>query len=235
VVRDETLNPWREHSIACGVSSTLAVPIVQRSRSIGVFLFCFAAANSITNEISALLERVVENVAFALERFERAERQKEAECAQREAENKEAALHRMYIAFCKTNEGHDAGWVREELYDLVCEAAVLGGHFTSTTIALAQPDDHLLKAVSTKGQNADRVAPPGDRSSQVFLLYCLQNYDCTCSALGMVRAAHYFAAEANGIGRRVQSSTVLRKLIRYCNAVPTCSKALGSLLNKHLK
>jgi diguanylate cyclase (GGDEF)-like protein len=157
VVRDETLNPWREHSIACGVGSTLAVPIVQRERSIGVFLFCFAAAGSITGEISALLERVVENVAFALERFAGAERQKEAERAQREAENKEAALHRMYIALCKTNEAMMRAGSREELYDLVCDAAVLGGHFTSTTIALAQPDDHFLKIVSTKGQNADRV------------------------------------------------------------------------------
>ncbi|MCK1364283.1 GAF domain-containing protein, partial [Bradyrhizobium sp. 62] len=130
VVCDETLNPWREHSIACGVGSTLAVPIVQRERSIGVFLFCFAAAGSITGEISALLERVVENVAFALERFAGAERQKEAERAQREAENKEAALHRMYIALCKTNEAMMRAGSREELYDLVCDAAVLGGHFT---------------------------------------------------------------------------------------------------------
>lgn len=157
VLGDDTLTPWREHSIACGVGSTLAVPIVQRSRSIGVFLFCFAEANSITAEISELLQRVVENVAFALERFEGAERQKEAERAQREAEDKEAALHRMYIALCKTNEAMMRAGSREELYDLVCEAAVLGGHFTSTTIALAQPDDHFLKIVSTKGQNADRV------------------------------------------------------------------------------
>ncbi|WP_440639333.1 bifunctional diguanylate cyclase/phosphodiesterase [Bradyrhizobium sp. PUT101] len=157
VIHDDTLKPWREHSIACGVGSTLAVPIVQRERSMGVFLFCFASVGSITSEISALLERVVENVAFALERFEGAERQKEAERAQRDAENKEAALHRMYIALCKTNEAMMRAGSREELYELVCEAAVLGGHFTSTTIALAQPDDHFLKIVSTKGQNADRV------------------------------------------------------------------------------
>ncbi|WP_196232445.1 bifunctional diguanylate cyclase/phosphodiesterase [Bradyrhizobium japonicum] len=157
VIQDDTLKPWREHSIACGVGSALAVPIIQRARSIGVFLFCFAAPDSITGEISALLERVVENVAFALERFEGAERQNRAELAQREAENKEAALHRMYIALCKTNEAMMRAGSRQELYDLVCEAAVLGGHFTSTTIALTQPDDHFLKIVSTKGQNADRV------------------------------------------------------------------------------
>jgi diguanylate cyclase (GGDEF)-like protein len=157
VIHDETLKPWREHSIACGVGATLAVPIIQHGQKIGVFLFCFEVAGSITDETSALLERVVENVAFALERFEATEGQKRAERAQLDAEGKEAELNRMYIALCKTNEAMMRAESRQELFDLVCEAAVLGGHFTSTTIALAQPDDHFMKIVSTKGQNADRV------------------------------------------------------------------------------
>jgi GAF domain-containing protein len=82
VLHDETLKPWREHSLACGVAATLAVPIIQHEQSIGVFLFCFEAAGSITAEISSLLERVVENVAFALDRFEAAVRQEKAEQAQ---------------------------------------------------------------------------------------------------------------------------------------------------------
>jgi diguanylate cyclase (GGDEF)-like protein len=157
VLHDETLKPWREHSIACGVGATLAVPIVQHEQSIGVFLFCFEAAGSITAETSSLLERVVENVAFALDRFEAAFRQERAERAQLEAESKEIALNRMYIALCKTNEAMMRAQSRQELFDLVCDASVLGGHFTSTTIALAQPDDHFLKVESTRGQNADRV------------------------------------------------------------------------------
>jgi diguanylate cyclase (GGDEF)-like protein len=157
VLHDETLKPWREHSIACGVGATLAIPIIQHERSIGVFLFCFEAAGSITAETSFLLERVVENVAFALDRFEAAFRQERAEQAQLEAESKEIALNRMYIALCKTNEAMMRAQSRQELFDLVCDASVLGGHFTSTTIALAQPDDHFLRIVSTRGQNADRV------------------------------------------------------------------------------
>jgi diguanylate cyclase (GGDEF)-like protein len=157
VIHDEALEPWREHSIACGVGATLAVPIIRSGNAVGVFLFCFQAAGSITLEIVRLLERVVENVAFALDRFEGTERQLQAERAQREAESKEAALNRMYVALCKTNEAMMRASSRQELCDLVCEAAVLGGHFTSTTIALAQADDHFMKIVSTKGQNADRV------------------------------------------------------------------------------
>jgi diguanylate cyclase (GGDEF)-like protein len=161
VLHDDTLKQWREHSLACGVAATLAVPIVQHEQSIGVFLFCFEAAGSITAEISSLLERVVENVAFALDRFEATVRQEKAEQAQHEAESKEIALNRMYIALCKTNEAMMRAESRQELFDLVCDAAVLGGHFTSTTIALAQPDDHFMKIVSTRGQNADRVRSTG--------------------------------------------------------------------------
>ena len=157
VLLDATLKPWREHSLACGVGATLAVPIIQQEQSIGVFLFCFESAGTITAEISSLLERVVENVAFALDRFEAAVRQERAEQAQHEAESKEIALNRMYIALCKTNEAMMRAESRQELFDLVCEAAVLGGHFTSTTIALAQADDHFMEIVSTRGQNADRV------------------------------------------------------------------------------
>lgn len=157
VLNDESLRPWREHSIACGVGATLAVPILQKGNSIGVFLFCFGTPHSISDEIRALLQRVVENVAFALERFEGVERERRAESAQREAENKEAELNRMYVALCKTNEAMMRAESRQELFDLVCEAAVLGGHFTSTTIAMTQPNDHFMKIVSSRGQNADRV------------------------------------------------------------------------------
>jgi diguanylate cyclase (GGDEF)-like protein len=157
VLQDESLKPWREHSIACGINATLAVPIVLGSESVGVFLFCFQTSDSITSEIISLLERIVQNVAFALDRFEGTERQKRAEKAQQKAESSEAELNRMYIALCKTNEAIMRAETRQEMFDLVCEAAVLGGRFTSTTIALAQSDDHFMKIVSTRGQNADRV------------------------------------------------------------------------------
>src|ERR1700722_9682897 len=114
VLHDETLKPWREHSIACGVGATLAVPVLQHEQSVGVFLFCFEAAGSITAEISSLLERVVENIAFALDRFEAAFRQERAEQAQLEAESKEIALNRMYIALCKTNEAMMRAQSRQE-------------------------------------------------------------------------------------------------------------------------
>ena len=94
------------------------------------FSFLFRSRWLITAETISLLERVVENVSFALDRFEGAEGQKRAERAQLDAESKQTELNRMYLALCKTNEAMMRAQSRQELFDLVCEASVLGGHFT---------------------------------------------------------------------------------------------------------
>ena len=59
-----------------------------------------------------------------------------------------------------------------------------------------------------------------DRSAQVLLFYHRQNYDRGSEALGLGRAARYFAAEVDGIDQGVQTSAVLHALIRHCNALP---------------
>jgi len=66
-------------------------------------------------------------------------------------------LTRTLAALCATNEAIMRAKTRPELFQRVCEAAVLGGNFTSTTIALARPDGEVLEAVSTAGPAADRV------------------------------------------------------------------------------
>jgi|SRR5215216_6415383 hypothetical protein len=45
-----------------------------------------------------------------------------------------------------------------------------------------------------------------DRSAQVLLLYHRQNYDRGSEALGLGRAARYFAAEVDGIDQGVQTT-----------------------------
>src|SRR5258708_40160822 len=84
-------------------------------------------------EIIALLARIAENVSFALDNFERAAEKEKAD------EQKER-LTRMFAALSATNEAITRAKSRTELFDLVCEAAVLGGTFASATIALASPE-----------------------------------------------------------------------------------------------
>ena len=77
-------------------------------------------------------------MSFALENFDRADEKARTE------EQKER-LTRMFAALSATNEAIMRAKSRSELFDLVCEAAANGGKFTSTTIALAEPDSDLLR------------------------------------------------------------------------------------------
>jgi diguanylate cyclase (GGDEF)-like protein len=63
----------------------------------------------------------------------------------------------MLAALSATNEAIMRARSRDELFQLVCEAVVEGAKFTSTTIALAQPDSEFLKVVATTGPTADYI------------------------------------------------------------------------------
>ena len=95
-----------------------------------------------------LLQRLAENVSFALENFDRAD-------DRRLADEQEERLTRMFAALSATNEAIMRAATRAELFQLVCEAAAQGGRFTSTIIAVAQPESDFLRIVAAAGPNAD--------------------------------------------------------------------------------
>lgn len=64
-------------------------------------------------------------------------------------------LARMLAALSATNEAIMRAKTREQLFQLVSEAAVKGGKFTSTVISLAEPNDHFLRIVAVSGPSAD--------------------------------------------------------------------------------
>ena len=57
----------------------------------------------------------------------------------------------MLAALSATNEAIVRAGSRDELYQLVCEAAATGGRFTSTTIALAKPGSDFMEIVAGAG------------------------------------------------------------------------------------
>ncbi|MEH2475116.1 diguanylate cyclase (GGDEF)-like protein [Nitrobacteraceae bacterium AZCC 2161] len=61
----------------------------------------------------------------------------------------------MVSALSMTNEAVMRAGSRDKLFQLVCEAAVLGGKFTTTTIALAEPESDFLRVVAATGPGAD--------------------------------------------------------------------------------
>ena len=65
-------------------------------------------------------------------------------------------LTRMISASNTTNEAIMRAETREKLFDVVCEAALVGGEFTTTTIALEEPGSDFLRKVAAKGPGAEQ-------------------------------------------------------------------------------
>ena len=103
--------------------------------------------DTFTPEFAELLQRLADNVSFALDNFDRAEEKARTE-AQKER------LTRMLAALSATNEAIVRAKSRTELFELVCQAASNGGKFTSTTIALVKADSDYLEIVAAAGPSA---------------------------------------------------------------------------------
>jgi diguanylate cyclase (GGDEF)-like protein len=61
----------------------------------------------------------------------------------------------MISALSATNEAIMRAETREQLFELVCDAAVLGGRFTTTIITLAEPESDFLRVVAATGPGAE--------------------------------------------------------------------------------
>jgi diguanylate cyclase (GGDEF)-like protein len=151
ITSDIRFRSWWPLARTVGVTTCAALPISARAVPIGVvYFFLGDDYGQLDEEAADLMGRMAENVSFGLEMFER-ERQR------RLAEKQQENLNRMYVALSATNEAIMRARTHDELFELVCDAAVLGGKFTSTSIALAEPGAPFLRTVTSKGQNADRV------------------------------------------------------------------------------
>ena len=122
-------------------------PLLVDGRTVGVMLFISAQRDTFTAEFAELLQRLADNVSFALESFERADEKTKTE------EQKER-LTRMLAALSATNEAIVRASSRGELFDLVCQATADGGKFTATSIGLTRSDSDYLDIVAAAGPTA---------------------------------------------------------------------------------
>ena len=127
-----------------GTRSGAALPLLKDGKPIGAIVFLSSEIGAFSPELIALLQRLAENVWFALDNFDRADEKARAD------EQKER-LARMFAALSATNEAIMRAGSRVELFELVCVAAASGGKFTSTTIALANPGSDFLTIVAAAG------------------------------------------------------------------------------------
>jgi diguanylate cyclase (GGDEF)-like protein len=147
-IADPRTKPWHANARRGGVGASAALPLLNGGVAEGVLVFNALERGTFTLELVELLQRLAENVAFALENFDRADEKARAE-AQKEQ------LTRMYAALSATNEAIMRAKTRTELFDLACEAAAHGGKFTSTTIGLVRPGKAFLEIVASAGPTAE--------------------------------------------------------------------------------
>ena len=139
---------WRQGASEAHVGAAAALPLTCNGRSVGVLLVTRREAGSLTDQIVSLLERMSANISYALDIFDHL-------AARKSDEQEMRRLNRMFGALSATNEAIMRAKSRAELFDLVCEAAVQGAKFSSTTIALAEPNSEFLRIVASNGPNAN--------------------------------------------------------------------------------
>jgi diguanylate cyclase (GGDEF)-like protein len=152
-VNDDILNssqakPWRDKGRESGVVACLAAPLVKEGISVGVLMYFVSKSWVADEEIVALLTRTAENVSSAIENLDRA-----AEKAK--SEKQRERLTGMFAALSATNEAIIRAGTREELCDLVCEAAILGETSICTRLSLIEPDGTSLRIVAAGGLGKD--------------------------------------------------------------------------------
>jgi diguanylate cyclase (GGDEF)-like protein len=133
-----------------GAKAVAAFPLFSRGQAVGILLFVAAEQDAFTAGFVELLQRLADNISFALDNFDLA-------FEKTKADKQRDHLTRMFAALSETNEAIMRAKTRAEMFELVCAAAVLGGKFTSTTIMLAEPDKDFLRIAASKGQNNGRV------------------------------------------------------------------------------
>jgi diguanylate cyclase (GGDEF)-like protein len=145
ILTDDRIRPWQASARVTGIRASAALPLFNGEKLEGVFLFNSPERGTFTSEFVELLQRLQANVAFALDNFDRND-------AKAKAEMQRNRLRGMLEALSATNEAIMRVKTRAELFEAVCVAAVLGGTFTSATIAMVDPTGRHLDIAVTKGE-----------------------------------------------------------------------------------
>ena len=134
---DQRLKPWLEKGKHLDIKAAVAVPILKDGASIGVFLFYLSEVNTLNHRIVALMERMVENVSFALANFER-ERQRER-------------LASMFGALSSTNEAILRSRSAKEMLQKVCDAVVGPGKALGVGVFIKQSASSWFRLEAASG------------------------------------------------------------------------------------
>lgn len=148
---DPRLCPWVLDQQGKDIGAAVAVPIVRDGQSMGVFVFLVETPGSITTEVLALLERMVENVSFALGLFERKRQREKDELANRQ-------LSDMFAVLSATNTAILHSRTRQEMFEAVSASVAMGGKsLGAVAILIEDPVTHILEVAAASGEGVDLI------------------------------------------------------------------------------
>jgi diguanylate cyclase (GGDEF)-like protein len=149
---DPRFAPWRSADMAEGIGAAAAIPILRDGQSIGVFLLIVAEAESLSDDVVSLLQRMAENVSFAIGGFERERERKSGERALRRSSD-------MFAALSATNSAILQATDQDEMLRLVCESVSKGGQsLGAAAIFLKQLDSEWLKPAAASGALVETIS-----------------------------------------------------------------------------
>jgi diguanylate cyclase (GGDEF)-like protein len=142
---DPRLELWRDLAVANEIRAAAAVPIKRRGCTAGVMLVYLGEQNAITSDVVVLLERMTDNIRFALENFDKAEELRSIEHARNR-------LSCMYASLSAMNEAVLRAKTLDEMFGLVCDAASDGGRMFGSAIFLRHENSTNLQLVACAGR-----------------------------------------------------------------------------------
>jgi diguanylate cyclase (GGDEF)-like protein len=150
LLNDQRLKSWHQAASRAGARAAAALPVVRAGESIGVLVVALDEIDALDEEAVALLTRMADNLSFGLDNIDR-----EAECKRNERAARRLA--KMFAALSATNEAILRAKTAEELYQLVCNAAVHVGDSLAATVLLAEPGSPWLRPVAGTGEIVELV------------------------------------------------------------------------------
>jgi diguanylate cyclase (GGDEF)-like protein len=147
---DERVKSWQEDACRAGVGASAALPLIQSGKSIGILMVTLAESDSLDEEAVSLLSRMAENLSFGLDNLDREAERKSSERAARR-------LAKMYAALSATNEAILRARTADDLYQLVCDAAVHVGNSLAAVVLLANPESTWLWPFVGSGQSVEQI------------------------------------------------------------------------------
>ena len=147
---EERATPVAEGSPTSEAYAVAALPMIRAGASVGVLVVMAYEARSLDQEAVSLLARMAENLSFGLDNLDRETERKRSERASRR-------LAKMYAALSNTNEAILHARTADELYKLVCDAAVHVGNALAAAVLLVEPGTTNLRSVVSTGQGVEHI------------------------------------------------------------------------------